>query len=110
MDFRDILVIKLVPLAVNHILTVSYVVSTCRSRKYKKKRGLRKVCFGLFPKMERKKKRERETRLSHTSCGAVVANDRQQIISGDLGWTLFSQERLHVKALQWEGYMAANLE
>lgn len=40
----------------------------------------------------------------------MVANDGQQIISGDLGWALFSQERLHVKALQWEGYVAANLE
>lgn len=58
--------------------------------------------------MERKK--EKNGWLSHTSCGAMVANDGQQIISGDLGWTLFSQERLHVKALQWEGYMAANLE
>lgn len=31
MDFCDVLVIKLVPLAVDHILTVSYVVSTCRT-------------------------------------------------------------------------------
>lgn len=33
---------------------------------------------------------------SRTSCGAVVTDDWQQIVSGDLGWTVFSQERLHV--------------
>lgn len=40
----------------------------------------------------------------------MVANDWQQVIGGDLGRTLFSQERSHVQALQWEGYVAANLE
>lgn len=29
MDFRYILIIKLIPLAVDDVLTVSYVVSTC---------------------------------------------------------------------------------
>lgn len=40
----------------------------------------------------------------------MVTNDRQQIVSGDLGWTLFGQERSHVEALQWEGDVAADLE
>lgn len=40
----------------------------------------------------------------------MVTNDWQQIISGDLGRTLFSQERSHVQAFQREWYMAANLE
>lgn len=53
---------------------------------------------------------EKEMMLSHTSCSAMVTNNRQQIVSGDLGWTLFSQKRLHVEALQWKGYVAANLE
>lgn len=51
-----------------------------------------------------------EIKWSHTSCSAVMTNDWQQIIGGDLGWTLFSQERSHVQALQWEGYVAADLE
>lgn len=48
--------------------------------------------------------------LARTSCSAVVTNDRQQIICGDLRRALFSQERLHVEALQWEGHVAADLE
>lgn len=48
--------------------------------------------------------------LARTSCSAVVANDRQQIVCGDLGRALFSQERLHVEALQREGHVAADLE
>lgn len=40
----------------------------------------------------------------------MVANDWQQVVSGDLWWTLFSQERSHVQALQREGHMAAYLE
>lgn len=38
MDLCDILVIKLIPLAIDHILTVSYVVSTCSTRKRVRKR------------------------------------------------------------------------
>lgn len=40
----------------------------------------------------------------------MMTNDWQQIVGGDLGWAVFSQERSHVEALQWEGYVAANLE
>lgn len=40
----------------------------------------------------------------------MVTNDRQQIVCGDLRWALFSQERLHVEALQREGHVAADLE
>lgn len=49
-------------------------------------------------------------RLDRTSCRAVVTDDGQQVVSGDLGRTLFGQERLHVEALQREGDVAADLE
>lgn len=52
----------------------------------------------------------REIKLSRTSRSAMVTNDWQQVVSGDLGRTLFSQEGSHVKALQREGYVAADLE
>lgn len=48
--------------------------------------------------------------LARTSCSAVVTNDRQQVVCGDLGRALFGQERLHVEALQGEGHVAADLE
>lgn len=51
-----------------------------------------------------------ETLLSRTSCCAVVADDRQQIIRGDLRRALLRQERLHVEALQREGHVVADLE
>lgn len=34
MNFGDILVIKLVPLAIDHVLTVGYVMPTCIKKKY----------------------------------------------------------------------------
>lgn len=52
----------------------------------------------------------RETKLCRTSCGAMVANDWQQIVSGDLRRALFGQEGLHVEALQGEGHVATDLE
>lgn len=51
-----------------------------------------------------------EVEQSRTSCGAVVANDWEQVVGGDLGWALFGQEGLHVEALQWEGHVATDLE
>lgn len=125
-DLCDILVVKLIPLAIDHILTVSYVVSTCsiidsgreevsvekERRPVKMKTRLRFLVFWnrLTARKHQKCSYLMEIKWSHTSCRAVMTNDWQQIIGGDLGWTLFSQERSHVQALQWEGYVAADLE
>lgn len=55
------------------------------------------------------RRRESET-PGRTSCGAVVANDREQVVGGDLRRALLGQEGLHVQALQREGHVAADLE
>lgn len=51
-----------------------------------------------------------EMMVSHTSCSAMVTNDWQQVVSGDLRRTVLGQERLHVQTLQREGNVAADLE
>lgn len=40
----------------------------------------------------------------------MVADDREQVVGGDLRRALFGQEGLHVEALQREGHVAADLE
>ena len=45
-----------------------------------------------------------------TACGAMVTDDGQQVVSGDLGEAILGQERLEVESLQWEGHVTVDLE
>lgn len=45
-----------------------------------------------------------------TACCAVVTDDRQEIVGGDLGDTLLGQERSQIQPFQGEGDVAVDLE
>lgn len=45
-----------------------------------------------------------------TACRAMVADDREEVIGGDLGRALLGEEGAQVKALEGEGHVAADLE
>lgn len=45
-----------------------------------------------------------------TACRAMVADDREKVIGGDLGRALLGEEGAQVKALEGEGHVAADLE
>lgn len=45
-----------------------------------------------------------------TACCAMVTNDREKVIGGDLRSALLGQERAEVESLKGEGDMAADFE